>query len=177
MTSSRWHRASHRAFRTEERRDSWSGEPSGTSISSPQKARLECGFQQGGGAVSFVTRERHSLLPRHPFLEFLPPRLPCLALLAWLSSCWYLHPIVAPTTFVSSSSFSLFLSLSFFLCFSLRLRPPSSAAPPGAPFNCQLPHGDLENFLLVFKNGQSTRKREANPTHHAASLSALICYF
>ena len=123
--------ASHRAFRTGERRDSWSGEPSGTSISSRQKARLECGFQQGGGAVSFVTRERHSLLPRHPFLEFLPPRLPCLALLAWLSSCWYLHPIVAPTTFVSSSSFSLFLSLSFFLCFSLRLRPPSSAAPPG----------------------------------------------
>ena len=60
-----------------------------------------------------------------------PPSLPCLALLAWLSSCWYLHPIVAPTTFVSSSSFSLFLSLSFFLCFSLRLRPPSSAAPPG----------------------------------------------
>ena len=50
-------------------------------------------------------------------------------------------------------------------------------AAPGAPFNCQLPHGDLENFLLVFKNGQSTRKREANPTHHAASLSALICYF
>ena len=46
-------------------------------------------------------------------------------------------------------------------------------AAPGAPFNCQLPHGDLENFLLVFKNGQSTRKREANPTHHAASLSAL----
>ena len=35
----------------------------------------------------------------------------------------------------------------------------------------------LENFLLVFKNGQSARKREANPTHHAASLSALICYF
>ena len=32
-------------------------------------------------------------------------------------------------------------------------------------------------LLLVFKNGQSTRKREANPTHHAASLSALICYF
>ena len=57
----------HRAFRTGERRDSWSGEPSGTSISSPQKARLECGFQQGGGAVSFVTRERHSLLPRHPW--------------------------------------------------------------------------------------------------------------
>ena len=98
-------------------------------------ARLECGFQQGGGAVSFVTRERHSLLPRHPFLEFLPPRLPCLALLAWLSSCWYLHPIVAPTTFVSSSSFSLFLSLSFFLCFSLRLRP--GACRSGGAF--QLP--------------------------------------
>ena len=138
MTSSSGIRASHRAFRTGERRDSWSGEPSGTSISSPQKARLECGFQQGGAAVSFVTRERHSLLPRHPFLEFLPPRspprLPCLALLAWLSSCWYLHPIVAPTTFVSSSSFSLFLSLSFFLCFSLRLRPPSSP-PPTIPSN------------------------------------------
>ena len=37
-----------------------------------------------------------------------------------------------------------------------------------------LPHGDLENFLLVFKNGQSTRKREANPMHRAASLSALM---
>ena len=127
MTSSRWHRASHRAFRTEERRDSWSGEPSGTSISSPQKARLECGFQQGGGAVSFVTRERHSLLPRHPFLEFLPPRLPCLALPCL--ACLALFLLVPPPDRCPHHFrvLFLFLPLSLALFLSLFLSSPSTA--------------------------------------------------
>ena len=154
MTSSRWHRASHRAFRTGERRDSWSGEPSGTSISSRQKARLECGFQQGGGAVSFVTRERHSLLPRHPFLEFLPPRLPCLALPCLLGSLpagtstrSLPPPLSCPLPLSPSFSRSLSFSVSLF-AFDRLLR----LAAPGAPFNCcQLPHGDLENFFWYLK--------------------------
>ena len=125
MTSSSGIRASHRAFRTGERRDSWSGEPSGTSISSRQKARLECGFQQGGGAVSFVTRERHSLLPRHPFLEFLPPCLPCLALPCLLGS------LPAGTSTRSCPHhfrvLFLFLPLSLALFLSLFLSSPSTA--------------------------------------------------
>ena len=134
MTSSRWHRASHRAFRTGERRDSWSGEPSGTSISSRQKARLECGFQQGGGAVSFVTRERHSLLPRHPFLEFLPPRLPCLALPCLLGSLpagtstrSLPPPLSCPLPLSPSFSRSLSFSVSLF-AFDRLLRPRSGGA-------------------------------------------------